>query len=678
MSGTLGDTRTIREDLEARTQRKVSEVRGVERPVPLDFTYSMTPLHEMIGKIVHGGKAPVYIVHFTQSAATEQAQALMSTDWCTKEEKRAISDAVKGFSFHSPFGPTVRRFVLHGVGLHHAGLLPRYRLLVERLAQKGLLKVICGTDTLGVGINVPIRTVLFTQLCKYNGDQVVILPVREFRQIAGRAGRAGYDSRGFVVVQAPAHIIENAKIRETDPKKARKIVKAQPPAKGYKPWDETTFQQLTERPPEPLTSQFQVDHGLLLTLMQHAEDTGGDAEQGYQALLALIESSHTPPKRKEELKLEAAALLANLEGAGVVWKIGARLELDRTLQRDFTLHHSLSLFLLDAIAGLPKEAPTHALDLITLVESILESPKAILARQIDRAKTARLMELKAAGVPYEERLEELEKVTHPKPNAEAIYAFFNEYVVKHPWLVAEAIRPKSIAREMAETFASFSEYVRDLGLQRVEGVLLRYLTEVYQALCRNVPLEDQSDDLLDRMAWMRAMLGQVDASLVTEWEDMLAGKDAPADAPPPKPDISADRRAFAARVRAELHSLVRALAAQDWEEAAAAIRPDDAMSWTPDDVARAIEPFLTEFGAVGFDHRARLAHNTVITSTGPHQWEVRQVLYPPHRAQVETYDVEGHEDDELDTGAWAITGRIDLRDDTNPQGPIVQVLTIGE
>jgi superfamily II RNA helicase len=675
MSGTLGDTTAIRRDLEERTGRRVAEVRGATRPVPLEFSYSMTALHEMLGKLVRSDKAPVYVVHFTQSAATEQAQALMSVDYCTKEEKAAIGKAIKGFSFHSPFGPTVRRFAMHGVGIHHAGLLPRYRLLIERLAQQGLLKIICGTDTLGVGINVPIRTVLFTQLCKFDGENVVILPVRDFKQIAGRAGRAGYDTTGFVVVQAPAHVIENARVRAGDPKKLKKMVKAQPPERGYKHWDEVIFQQLVERSPEPLVARFEVDHGRLLSLMQHAQESTGDAQQGYDRMLELIGRAHVSERRKEELRQQTAALLENLEQTAVVLRYEDRLELDPTLQRDFTLHHSLSLFLLDALAALDVSSPTYALDVVSWVEAILEHPRAVLYQQVSRAKGQKLAELKAAGVPFEERQEILEEITWPKPNGDHIYAFFNAYAERHPWLSSEAIRPKSVAREMIETMASFSEYVRDLGLQRSEGVLLRYLTEVYETLVQNVPLDDRSDALVDVIAYLRAMLGQVDTSLLTEWEQLLLGKDAPDEAPR-KLDISSDRRAFHARIRAELHALVRALSREDWEEAAAAVQPDE--DWGPDEIARALAPFLAEHRVVGFDHRARQAYNTVITPVGPHQWEVRQVLLPPISAQTAQYNVEGHEEEEEDTGAWAITGRIDLREDTNPAGALVRLVGIGE
>jgi superfamily II RNA helicase len=150
-------------------------------------------------------------VHFTQAAAVEQAQALMSVNVCTREEKDRIAELIGDFRFTKGFGGTLSRLVRHGIGVHHAGMLPKYRRLVELLAQAGLLKVVCGTDTLGVGINVPIRTVLFTGLTKYDGVKVRHLKAREFHQIAGRAGRAGYDTSGTVVVQAPEHDVENAK-----------------------------------------------------------------------------------------------------------------------------------------------------------------------------------------------------------------------------------------------------------------------------------------------------------------------------------------------------------------------------------------------------------------------------------------------------------------------------------
>jgi hypothetical protein len=684
MSATLGDTSHIREDLELRTGRKVVEVRGAKRPVPLEFSYSMRPIHEALAELVRSAQAPVYVVHFTQQDATEQAQALTSVDYCSKEEKRAIIDAIHGFRFHSPFGATMRRYLTHGIGLHHAGLLPRYRLLCERLAQQGLLKIICGTDTLGVGINVPIRTVLFTQLCKFDGEKVDILRIRDFKQIAGRAGRAGYDKVGYVVAQAPEHIIENARIDEkvTDPKKRRKIVRAKPPQKGYKHWDEETFKGLVDKPPEALEARFTVDHGRLLSLLQHAQDQSGDATPGYAALIELIDRSHATAKEKTDLKVTAQRMLDGLLVAGVAIRSEERILLDPNLQRDFSLHHSLSLFLLGALSTLDRTSPTYPLDAITWVEAILEHPRPVLYQQANRERFAIINALKAEGVPYEDRQAALEDVSWPKPNAEEIYAFFNAYAEKHPWISGEAIRPKSVVREMVETHISFAEYVKDLRLERSEGVLLRYLTDAYKALVQNVPAEAKTDAMEEAIAYLRATVGVVDSSLLTEWETLLSGQDAKATAVAPPLDISANPRAFAARVRAELHALLRALSRQDWAEAAASLRRDEEGPWGPDELEAALQPFFEEHGELAFDHRARLAGKTVLQPAGPHQWTVIQVLTPRQQAAADWETANWEEGDERghdeEVCAWSIEGRIDLRENTNPDGPLVELTRIGD
>src|SRR5208283_463090 len=246
MSATLGDVRRFEADLTRRTSRPTAVIHTAERPVPLIFSYVTEPLHETLSELLSTGQAPVYVVHFTQAAALEQAQALMSVNVCSRAEKDAIADLIGDFRFSAGFGKTLSRLVRHGIGVHHAGMLPRYRRLVETLAQAGLLKVICGTDTLGVGINVPIRTVLFTALSKYDGHKTRLLQAREFHQIAGRAGRAGYDTTGRVVVQAPEHVVENERALAKagdDPKARRKVVRKKPP-EGFVSWGKPTFERL--------------------------------------------------------------------------------------------------------------------------------------------------------------------------------------------------------------------------------------------------------------------------------------------------------------------------------------------------------------------------------------------------------------------------------------------------
>ncbi|HTN53722.1 MAG TPA: DUF3516 domain-containing protein, partial [Anaeromyxobacter sp.] len=302
MSATLGETSAIEESLRAVTGRELSAVRGAVRPVPLEPEWRETPLHETIEELVAAGKAPIYLVNFTQRAAAEQAQNLMSANFSSKEEKQRIAEAVRDVRFESPYGKDLQRYVRHGIGLHHAGLLPRYRLLVEKLAQGGLLKVVSGTDTLGMGVNIPIRTVLFTQLCKFDGTKTAILTARDFHQIAGRAGRKGFDERGYVVAQAPEHVIENKRLAEKAAA-GKKVVKKQPPAKGYVHFDRATFERLQAKEPEPLESRFDVTFGLLVNLLQAETSRRGG---GYGRLVELIARSHANDWQRSRQRRTAA------------------------------------------------------------------------------------------------------------------------------------------------------------------------------------------------------------------------------------------------------------------------------------------------------------------------------------------------------------------------------------
>ncbi|CAN5158061.1 hypothetical protein BH09MYX1_BH09MYX1_06920 [soil metagenome] len=401
MSATLGNTEPFEEYLTQLTGLPTAVVRSSHRPVPLDFTYRETPLHETVADLVNKGKSPIYIVGFTQRACAEEAQNLMSVDFSTKEEKKAITEALYGVRFDSPYGKDFQRFLRHGVGLHHAGLLPKYRLTVEKLAQRGLLKIICGTDTLGVGVNVPIRTVVFTKLCKYDGEKTAILSVRDFLQISGRAGRKGFDDQGSVVAQAPEHVIENLRLEAkagSDPVKKKRIVKKKPPERGYVHWDKSTFDRLCTAPPEPLVSRFQVSHGMIVNVLQRE---GG----GCLALGRLIKRSHERPVDKKRHGKTAFAMFKSLVDAEIVQietddEGHRRVVLHGDLQREFSLNQTLSLYLLDAIEHLDRESPSYALDLLTLVESILESPDLVLQKQLDHLKTEKMGEMKAAGVEY--------------------------------------------------------------------------------------------------------------------------------------------------------------------------------------------------------------------------------------------------------------------------------------
>ncbi len=557
MSATLGDTAVFEAYLAELTKKPTVTVRSTERPVPLDFSYRLDPLHETIVELVEQDKAPIYLVNFTQRACAEQAQKLMSQDFCTKDQKRAIAKALYGTRFDSPYGKTIQRFVRHGIGLHHAGLLPKYRLLVEKLCQGGHLKIISGTDTLGVGVNIPIRTVLFTQLCKYDGEKSTLLSVRDFQQISGRAGRRGFDSQGSVVVQAPEHVIANKRL--TEKAKKKKLVLQKPPAKGYVAWDEKTFERLVHSSPEPLQPTFHVSHATVLNTLERTKG-------GCKALVRLIRDCHVSGREKAALRVEAKQLFRSLVDGEVIGIQNGVPHVNADLQHNFSLDQSLALYLLDTLDRLDPELPTHALDILSLAEAIVENPDVVLRRQLDKLKTEKMSEMKAAGVDYEERLVELEKLEYPKPNREFTYHTFNAFAEAHPWVGQDNIRPKSIAREMFEMFYAFGDYIKEYGLERAEGVLLRYLTQVYKVLVQTVPSKARSEELDEVIAYLHSTLKRVDSSLLTEWEQMQELPAHPEATGAPRQeldqpeDITRDTRGFTIWVRNEVFRLVRALA----------------------------------------------------------------------------------------------------------------------
>ena len=668
MSATLGDTTAVEASLAEVTGRPVAAVRSAARPVPLDYEWRETPLHETLQDLVESNRAPVYLVNFTQRAAAEQAQNLMSATFSSKEEKEAIRRALDGVRFESPYGKELQRFLRHGVGLHHAGLLPRYRLLVEKLAQQGLLKVVSGTDTLGMGVNVPIRTVLFTQLCKFDGEKTVVLPARDFHQIAGRAGRKGFDERGYVLAQAPEHVIENKRLAEKE-RAGKKVVKKQPPTKGYVHFDRQTFERLQVKEPEPLQSRFEPSFALLVNLLQsETTEVGG----GYGRLVRLVARSHGTDVLKHRHRVAAAQRLRTLRGAGLVrlerveGYRGAYLRPAPGLQRDFSLFHTLSLYLLDTLPKLPRDSETYALDLLSMVESIQENPEQVLWKQLDRARGEAVNRMKSEGIEYDERMKLLEEVEYPKPNRDFVYATFNEFADKHPWVGTENIRPKSVAREMVERFMSFADYVREYELQRSEGLLLRYLSESYKTLVQTVP-EGYRDEVTDDViAFLRTTVRGVDSSLLDEWERLRdpAYQAAPLEAPVRPvgpPPIWADARAFAARLRTELHRLLTALARKDWEGAAAALREQGTdEGWTPARLEAELAPYFAAHPRIDVTPAARRPHQTFVQERAPRRWEAVQRIV-----------------DEAGEVDWMIQCEVDLTGEFDPDRPILTLLRVG-
>ncbi|MEX5721391.1 DEAD/DEAH box helicase [Geodermatophilus maliterrae] len=635
MSATLGDTSWLREDLSRRTGRPTALVASAQRPVPLHHYYATTPAHETIQELLDTRQAPVYVVHFTQAAALERAQALMSVNVCSKEEKAAIAETIGGFRFSSAFGTTLSRLVRHGIGVHHAGMLPKYRRLVEQLAQAGLLKVICGTDTLGVGINVPIRTVAFSALSKYDGSRTRLLNAREFHQIAGRAGRAGYDTAGTVVVQAPEHEVENlrqfAKVAD-DPKKRRKLVRKKAP-EGMVPWSEATMKRLVDAEPESLTSHFHVTTGMVLNVVARPGDP-------FAAMRHLLTDNHEPRKRQLRHVREAIGIARSLLQAGVLERLeepepdGRRHRLTVDLPPDFALNQPLSTFALAAIdlldpASSAQDPHQFALDVVSVLEATLDDPRQVLAAQLNKARGEAVAQMKAEGIEYDERIELLEDVTYPKPLAELLEHAFAVYVQSNPWAADAHLSPKSIVREMWERAMTFKEFVATYGLTRAEGAVLRYLSDAVKALRNGVPTAARTDEVTDLVEWLGELVRQVDSSLLDEWEQ-LTSPDSPLDEPvavPARPrPLTGNERAFTAMVRNALFQRVQLWARRRWYDLG---ELDAGSGWDAERWGEVVRAYFDEHDEVGTGADARGPALLVWDRGTPGVWRVRQVLDDP-------------------------------------------------
>jgi superfamily II RNA helicase len=642
MSATIGDTHFFQKGLTELTGAETSLVQSDQRPVPLEFDYSEIPLAEKVTELVEQDRAPVYLVHFSQRAAAESSQNLLSHNFCSKEEKQEIADALTAANFKSPYGKEISKLLRHGIGIHHAGLLPKYRILVEKLTQRGLLKVICGTDTLGVGVNVPIRSVLFTQLCKFDGSGVKILTVRDFKQIAGRAGRRGFDDKGFVVAQAPEYVIENLRLeaKAAASTKKKKIVKKKPPEHGFVNWNQDTFEKLEASAPEALKSSFRLRHNLILNMLSRTH------EDGCAALKKLINDCHETEASKKKLRAQARKMFIALVRGGVLTIIppaerspepnSPKVKLHVNLQDDFTMNQALGLYLLETIPELDRENPNFALQVLTLIESILEDPAAVLKAQISKAKGQLIAELRDEGVSYEERMERLEEVTYPQPGKDFIYDTFNKFRAKHPWVQSEGIRPKSIAREMFEEYMDFEDYINDYKLERSEAILLRHLSEVYKVLAQTVPPTLKDENLLEAEAYLKDHVTSVDSSLIDEWElmrnpDYLVEKEAKQKEAAERP-LTQQKKKFTKLVREKSLNALKFLAYDEIDNFLTEFQPNDpdGSPWNFDRIDPDIDAYFDNHHSIRLDPAARNFRNTQIEETADKKhWKVTQILCDP-------------------------------------------------
>ena len=708
LSATLGDVSFFVRDLRERTGREVAVVDDAVRPVPLEMEYIVEPIGELLQRLVGQDKAPVYVVHFSQKEAVERATSLLSVDLVPKSRKADVARALGDFRFGGGFGATLSRLLRAGIGVHHAGMLPRYRRLVERLAREGLLSVICGTDTLGVGINVPIRSVVMTSLVKFDGSKERHLTAREFHQIAGRAGRAGFDTRGYVSVQAPEHVIENAKALAKagdDERKRRKIVRKKAP-EGRVNWTDKTFERLRDAAPETLTSQFQVTTTMVLNLMERAGDP-------VAAMAGLLERAHEPEGQRRRHVRRALEIYLSLRTAGVVTHVSSaqaaadgrpRLRLAVDLPADFALNQPLAPFALAAMDLLNVDAPEHTVDVVSIVEATLDDPRPLLYAQQRAARGEAIAAMKAEGMDYEERMAALEEVTWPQPLAELLTPALEMYKQANPWIAEHELAPKSVVREMVENAMTFSDLISRYELGRSEGVVLRYLTDAYRALRQVVPEEHRTPEVTELIDWLGALVRAVDSSLLDEWEalgQVQAGKAGEVagllDGDRPGADDSSgverafgadedgtvaftrNRHAFRVAVRREMFRRVELMARDDVE---ALGRLDASSGWGEDRWDEALGRYWDEYDWIGTDTSARAISlapldeapdETALAAAGVSE-RLREALATSGRQVWLATQVLEDPDGDHD---WRLTALVDLAECDRDERAVIHLLSVG-
>ena len=658
MSATLGNVDAIADKLEDMTDTDVDIIADAPRPVPLTYEYTLDPLEKTVELAFGKGETPIYVVHFSQDAALETANALASTGVSSKEQRAAIAEAIKGTKFTTAFGKILQRLLRTGIGIHHAGMLPRYRRLVEQLAQQGLLPVICGTDTLGVGINVPIHSVVLTALTKFDGTKMRKLRAREFHQIAGRAGRMGFDTEGLVIAEAPEFEIENAKALAkagNDPKKLKKIKRKKAP-EGFVTWNENTFDKLIDAAPETLVPHMKITHSMVLNEVEQ----GGDARYRIDRL---IDDSAQTPEQKERLHARADEIFQTLFDTNVIETEdrddgGKDYFMTVDMPDDFALDQPLSPFLLAALELLDPESDTYTLDVISMVEATLEDPKQVLRAQERQARDEAMIRMKEDGLDYDERMDRLQEITYPKPLEDMLQAAFDEYRHDVPWANDYWLSPKSVVRDMVETASDFTGYIARYNIARSEGTLLRYLSDAYRALARTVPQEKRDEQLDDIISWLRVVVRSIDSSLVDEWEH--AGTDTDASeaaanlaAPGAKQAVVEDRRGLTVLVRNAMFRRVQLMDLDKPDELGAL---DKDWGYGVHEWEDTLDDYYDEHEYVNIDAKARSGELFILDESkenSEHAWKVRQIID----------DSDGDHD-------WAITGTVDL-DATQSSGEVV-------
>lgn len=540
LSATVGHPEKFCQWVEVTRRMPMALVDSRERKIPLVHEYREDMLIETVRGLAHSGDVPAIIFVFGREQCFEIARLIKSCRrFTTDEEKAKIEMMCDEALLPSGAAKELRPLLAHGIGIHHAGILPRYKQLVEQLALERLIRFVVSTETIAAGINLPARTVVFPALRKFIKKEARLVTAAEYHQMAGRAGRPQFDDKGLAITLAPEEIVSElkkelkdaAKRPSYDESKVRKSVynraKSDAQRKGDIVWTPEVHAELVRGEPAELRSKTKISAEQVLAiglpdLQATALGTAVDERMAAAEaslppsmrldIVTVIDNLLLGDRDRKELLKTLAQLVENLKAIGVIDEHGAQVkgEMIRQLQGMDGLFIYYALF-------------NHQLDYVELrelVEYLLDHD--IIQRQLDRkgddAKRewmrTKLRELRDASpaASWDDAEAAWDK-EHPRvpTKIELIHAEFSG-AVPHPELHGGK-RAKNVWAQIEDGEHGFLDFVEKHNLQHEEGNLFSYLVRVMNFSLKLFQASELSEfeDMGERV---RKLLATIDLRMV--------------------------------------------------------------------------------------------------------------------------------------------------------------------
>jgi len=536
-------------ELTRRVPMKLVESR--ERKVPLYHEYHESYLIETVRELAAAGDVPAIIFVFGRERCFETARLLKSCRRFTSdEEKQRIESLCDEALLDSGVGKELRALLVHGIGIHHAGILPRYKRLVEEMALERLVKFVVSTETISAGINLPAKRVVFPSLRKYIRRKARLVTPAEYHQMSGRAGRPQFDKEGIALVLAPEDVVQEMRKEIKDAKKKgyrvdedkiRRGVHARARAEAKRRddviWDADIHQQLVKGEPAELRSKTRITAEQVLAIGlpdltveslpgagEEPEGEGGESGDAAQPsgvrphekldIVTVVDNLLLTERRRRESQKLLAQVTDNLRAIGVIDEHGKQVAGEMISQ----LHGMDGLFLYYAFMNHQFEYD----DCRELVEFLIDHDviQRILDRKVWEQRKEwirdRLREKRQENpqVTWEDVEEEYEReFPRQLSRVETIHQEFSAKL-PHPELHGGKVQ-KSVFATLEEEELGFLEFVDRHGLAHEEGSLFSYLIRVmnFSRTLLEVTTMEQFGIIEKRV---RALLSPIDARLIKE------------------------------------------------------------------------------------------------------------------------------------------------------------------